>query len=122
MCNTARPIWYTIESDEFLKMLDKRYYYDEKGDMYQVVYSKDKDLIGKSLRFRSPCTCTSKDGVCAYCYGGMFEINKDLASAGAYAATKESEPLGQAILSSKHLQRHIQTQLSLMMNLIWILN
>lgn len=104
MCNTARPIWYTIESDEFLKMLDKRYYYDEKGDMYQVVYSKDKDLIGKSLRFRSPCTCTSKDGVCAYCYGGMFEINKDLASAGAYAATKESEPLGQAILSSKHLQ------------------
>lgn len=104
MCNSQRPIWYTIDSDEFLKMLDKRWYYDEKGEMHQIVYIKDKDLIGKTLRFRSPCTCTSKEGVCAYCYGGMFEINKDLVSAGAYAATKETEPLGQTILSSKHLQ------------------
>lgn len=104
MCNSQRPIWYTIDSDEFLKMLNGRWYYDEKGEMHQIIYQKDKELIGKSLRFRSPCTCTSKDGVCAYCYGRMFDINKDLASAGAYAATKESEPLGQAILSSKHLQ------------------
>lgn len=104
ICNSQRPIWYTIDSDKFLRMLDKRWYYDEMGEMHQVVYQKDKDLIGKTLRFRSPCTCNSKDGVCAYCYGGMFEINKDLASAGAYAATKESEPLGQMILSSKHLQ------------------
>lgn len=104
MCNSGRPIWYTIDSDDFLRMLDRRWYYDDRGIMHQINYHKDKDLIGKSLRFRSPCTCSSKEGVCAYCYGGMFDINKDLASAGAYAATKETEPLGQSILSSKHLQ------------------
>lgn len=104
ICNSQRPITYTIENDLFLKMLDKRYYYDKHGHMHQVNYAFDKNLIGQTLRFRSPCTCTSKDGVCAACYGGMFDINKDLASAGAYAATKETEPLGQRILSSKHLQ------------------
>ena len=61
-------------------------------------------MIGKDIPFRSPCTCASHNGICYACYGMLYNVNKDLASAGAYAATKETEPLGQAVLSSKHLQ------------------
>lgn len=103
-CNTSKPVTYFIKDDKFLKMLDRRYYYDENGDLKMLNYKRDKDLIGHHIQFRSPCTCASRDGICAYCYGGLFELNKDLYSAGAYAAMKVTEPLGQRVLSSKHLQ------------------
>ncbi len=103
-CNTVRPIWYHITNDKFLKLLDKRYYYDDLGNLHLLRYDADKHLIGQDVAFRSPCTCSSKDGVCHICYGDLFDENKDLASAGAYAATKETEPLGQMILSNKHSQ------------------
>lgn len=104
ICDSARPVYYTIEDDLFLKMLDKRYYYDEQGNMKLLNYARDKQLIGKRIGFRSPCTCTSKEGVCRACYGELFDINKDLFSQGSLAATKESEPWGQSVLSQKHSQ------------------
>lgn len=104
MCHTSKPITYHINDDKFLRMLDRRYYYDENGELKMLNYKKDKDLIGHDVMFRSPCTCASRDGICAYCYGGLFDLNKDLYSAGAYAAMKVTEPLGQRVLSSKHLQ------------------
>jgi hypothetical protein len=103
MCNSVVPVFYTIHSDLFLKLLDKRYYYD-RGEMKLLNYKKDKHLIGKTVPFRSPCTCNSDDGVCMYCYGDLFEINKDLSSPGNYSATVELENTIQAMLSLKHLQ------------------
>lgn len=105
MCDSEVPVSYTIESEEFLRILDKRYYYDDDGNMKLLDGRKDTDLIGKTIKFRSPCTCTSTEGVCKYCYGELYEINKDLFSAGCYAATKETEYLGQAVLSTKHSQQ-----------------
>ena len=104
VCRSIRPVWYLIEDEDFLKLLDKRYYYDDRGELHLLNYKKDKHLIGQEVAFRSPCTCASKEGVCCACYGKLFDDNKDLASAGAYAATKESEPLGQKVLSNKHEQ------------------
>ena len=104
ICDTILTVDYHIKDDEFLRLLDGRYYYDARGDMQLLNYKTDKHLIGKVIRFRSPVTCNSKEGVCKYCYGHMFDINKSLASAGAYASLKISEPIGQAVLSSKHSQ------------------
>ena len=103
-CDSTRPVYYFIEDDLFLKMLDKRWYYDEQGNLKMLDYLKDKDLIGKKVGFRSPCTCTSKDGVCELCYGGLFDMNSDLFSQGSLAATMLSENTGQLILKSKHEQ------------------
>ena len=103
-CNSIRPVWITIENDDMLKMYDGRYYYDTFMNEHIVDYNRDKDLIGKELPFRSPCTCASKRGICYKCYGKLHGINSELASAGAYAATKITEPMGQIVLSSKHLQ------------------
>lgn len=72
--------------------------------MQLLDYASDKHLIGKMVNFLSPCTCASDEGICKYCYGELYEINKDLFSVGSYAATKSSNPLGQLVLSSKHYQ------------------
>lgn len=103
-CNSTRPIYYTIEDETFLSLLDKRWYYDEDGQLKLLDGKRDTHLIGKRLGFRSPCTCNSKEGVCELCYGTLFDINDDLFSQGSLAATKLSEPIGQLILKSKHVQ------------------
>jgi hypothetical protein len=79
-------VYYYIKDEDFLKALDKRWYYDERGSLHLLNYKTDKDLIGKTLGFRSPCTCSSKDGVCELCYGTLFDINDDLFSQGSLAA------------------------------------
>lgn len=103
-CNSIAYVSYDIKNETILKLLDQRYYYDEKGNLKLLRYPRDKHLIGKVVNFTSPCTCNSKNGICHKCYGGLFEMNQDLFSVGSYAATKASNPLGQMVLSSKHYQ------------------
>lgn len=103
-CNSVETITYHIKDDLWLELLDKRYYYDQYGVIHLLDCKKDKHLIGKHIRFASPTTCNSKEGICKKCYGTLFDINKDLESVGSYASTKESNPLGQKVLSSKHEQ------------------
>lgn len=88
VCNSTRPIYYNIKDELFLKLLDGRTYYDEQGQEKILDGFEDKQLIGKRIGFRSPCTCTSKDGICRACYGEkLFDINMDLFSPGSFAAT-----------------------------------
>ena len=104
-CGSTHYVEYHIKTDEILEMLDKRYYI-WNGEMKLLNYTKDKHLIGKKVSFRSPCTCTCAhtEGICRTCYGALYDINKDLSSAGGFAATKNSEPIGQGFLSTKHKQ------------------
>ena len=103
-CDSIATIDYHILDDTFLKLLNGRYYYDNHGELKLLDYKKDKHLIGKIIRFRSPVTCNSDDGVCRLCYGHMFDINRTMASPGALASLKMTEPIGQGVLSSKHSQ------------------
>lgn len=104
MCNSVATVDYHILDDNFLSLLNGRFYYDSHGHLKCVDYKKDKDLIGKIVRFKSPATCCGKDGICKYCYGKLFDINSSLFSVGAIAALKESEPAQQGVLSTKHSQ------------------
>lgn len=103
-CNSANYITYHIKDKTLLELLDKRYYYDQRGNLCLLDSSRDTHLIGKKVAFTSPCTCNSHEGICHKCYGELFEMNQDLFSVGSYAATKASNPLGQKVLSSKHYQ------------------
>ena len=103
-CDSIHTISYEIKNREFLQLLDGRYFYNNKGQLCQLIADEDEDLIGKVIRFRSPMTCNSHEGVCRLCYGHMFKINQSMNSPGALASLKITEPIGQGILSSKHSQ------------------
>lgn len=103
-CDTITTIHYTINDDQFLKMLNGRWYYDTRGNLTQLNYDTDKDLIGKTIEFRSPITCSSDDGVCKCCYGHLFETNRSMFSPGVLASLKLTEKLSQGVLSAKHSQ------------------
>ena len=106
MCDSIGYLEYFIRDENFLSYLDKRYYYDAQGKMHllETKNPESKNLIGKVVRFRSPETCNSKEGICRYCYGELFDINSDLFSAGALSSVVSSMPLGQKMLSAKHTQ------------------
>lgn len=103
-CDSVVAIHYTINDDQFLKMLNGRWYYDNMGNLKQLNYERDKDLIGKTIEFKSPITCASDDGVCKYCYGHLFETNRSMFSPGVLASLKLTEKLSQGVLSAKHSQ------------------
>lgn len=86
MCDSTAFIDYKINDDLFLLMLNGRYYYDTRGEMKLLNYQTDKHLIGKVVPFRSPETCNSKEGICKYCYGHLFEQNHSMFSVGSLAA------------------------------------
>lgn len=103
-CDSETYVTYEIEDKRWLKTLNGRYYKDENGEIKCLDYKKDAHLIGKKVPFKSPCTCSDPNGICHKCYGKLYGLNSDLSSAGAFAAVKASEPIGQAILGSKHSQ------------------
>ena len=99
-CNSTRPVYYTIEDEDFLLMLDRRWYYDEDGQLKLLDGLHDKHLIGKRLGFRSPCTCNSKEGICELCYGTLFDINDDLFSQGSLAAKLPKGLTGSSLVAA----------------------
>jgi hypothetical protein len=104
-CNTANLIPISVKSDEHLLKLDGRRYKRNSRDEYHTIdYDTDKDLIGTIIWIRSPITCAAPDGICRECYGELYYTNKDLHSAGCYAAFTQLNPLVQGLLSAKHFQ------------------
>ena len=85
-CDSTFYVTYKILNQEFLKLLNGRYYYDERGLMRKLDYKTDEHLIGKVVNFLSPATCASTEGICRYCYGHLYDINKDMFSVGSLAA------------------------------------
>lgn len=101
-CGTKRPIEMTIRSKQHLKRLTGRNYRLKEQRKYQTMRGNEYHLIGASILLRSPITCAS-DHICKTCYGDLYYTNVDLESVGGFAGTEITNPLSQAILSSKHL-------------------
>jgi hypothetical protein len=104
-CRSCNPIPITVKSKTHLKNLNGRRYRFNQGDNYKIIdFDTDEDLIGQDIWIRSPITCAAPDGVCRECYGELYHTNKDLYSAGCYAAFTEFNPIVQGLLSAKHFQ------------------
>lgn len=105
-CHTRHFVRITITSEKLLKQFNNRYYrLNPRGMEYKLSYRKDKHLIGKTLYFRSPITCSSfakGRGICHKCYGELAHTNKDI-NPGKIAAEILSALYTQKMLSAKHL-------------------
>nr|DAR93246.1 MAG TPA: DNA-directed RNA polymerase subunit beta' [Caudoviricetes sp.] len=110
MCDSKAYVEYFVESQEVLNKLNDRYMIHDSNHPRDVeLITKDRtDLIGKTIKVRSPFTCNSKEGICRYCTGehtyfdnvkGPLGANMNL---GVQFVKQYIAPEGQNYLSSKH--------------------
>lgn len=107
-CHSKRAVKFEVKTKKHLQKIDKRYYVGEDGKLKVVNAKTDKHLIGTTILMRDPTTCCAKDGICHVCYGDLYYTNKDRHfNAGRFAATQIANPIGQGILSSKHMLKTV---------------
>ena len=107
VCDSKNYLKLTITDEAFLNKYTNRYYKldPERGVEYLLTPESSKDLIGKTLYFRSPCTCASAargEGICYRCYGDQAYTNNTI-NIGRIASEILSSVLTQILLSAKHL-------------------
>lgn len=104
-CNSKHFQKVEIKNEKFLERFENRYYrLNPEGVEYKLNID-DFHLIGQTLYFRSPMTCSSHsrgDGICYRCYGDLAYTNSDI-NIGQLAAELLSSALTQRLLSAKHL-------------------
>ena len=102
-CGSVNPIPITVDED-VLDMFAGRFYYEHKNSgVLKVLHETDKHLIGKTLWFRSPCTCNLNEDVCHVCYGTHALKVGDLKGGFIYTTEIMTSNVSQNVLSAKHL-------------------
>lgn len=103
-CNTVNTLAVQLKTNDHLSKYVGRHYYTDSPRHKKVLRGDEKDLIGKYIHVYSPIKCNCRHGeLCEYCYGELAETNRELNSVGTYSSVKQSEPIGQGVLSTKHL-------------------
>lgn len=102
-CGSVNKIPVVIDEME-LEMKYGRYYSETKnGIALKILQRTDKHLIGKTLWFRSPCTCNLNEDVCHVCYGTVALKVGSLKGGFLYTTQQLTKEVGQKVLSAKHL-------------------
>ena len=106
-CETTHLVKYQIKTKKHLQKLNGKYYKNDPSDPeYKYLdMSKDMDLIGSTLYFRSAATCGLENEVCGRCIGtSVPTINWDIADGfGAFQTEETTKKINQDVLSTKHL-------------------
>ncbi len=102
-CKTENLVEIKIESKSMLKRFNNRFYKKEGDKKLSLInWRENQDLIGETLLFRSPITCSSPDGgICKTCYGELIKVNPF--HIGVASILSLTQQLTQMLLSSKHL-------------------
>ena len=106
VCDTVNYEIVEIKDKNILDIYDMRWYaFNPNGVFYLLDATKDKQLIGQTLYFRSPMTCASAargDGICYKCYGDLAYVTRNN-NIGQIASELLSSVYTQTLLSAKHL-------------------
>ena len=77
-CGSVNYYSKTIKDRKDLEDMSGRWYLNEDNNHLVQLISTDYHVVGKTLKFRSPTTCASKNGICATCYGHMYTQNRNI--------------------------------------------
>ncbi len=110
-CGTTKTLRFRIPDAKTLAMLEYKNMvigHDKKTGkvLYrQIDPKKDSHLIGTEVELRSHIFCKEHGNhYCKTCYGGLAYFNEGLHT-NILAAVCLSEPIGQTVLSTKHLNK-----------------
>jgi len=106
-CDTINLLAVTMKNKDIIDMYDMRWYRETPNGVDKLLSAvRDKDrVMGRTLYFRSPMTCSSAAkgfGICYKCYGNLAYVNGNL-NIGQLAAELLSAIYTQTLLSAKHL-------------------
>ena len=103
-CGTKHMLHLTVTDGTFLHRLENKWFCERLGDPLQLIHYEDhKHLIGKKIWVRSLITCAGGDEVCHVCYGKDSHLVMNMPGMAIFNTEVYSEPVGQNILSTKHL-------------------
>jgi hypothetical protein len=109
-CGSSHTIDLTVTDEKVLKMLRYKYYVskvskDGTRTFKEIVPERDAKLIGKTIQVRSHIHCNLPEGqYCKKCYGELAYFNLGY-NTNLLAMHSLSEPIGQMVLSTKHLNK-----------------
>lgn len=102
-CGSENYYICQIKNKEDLKNMRGRWYLNEKTNTLRQLIETDYDVIGETLKFRSPAMCAGGErGICHTCYGHLASQNTNI-HAGINSALFLSESNYQLIMSVKHV-------------------
>jgi len=99
-CGTKRTLSIKIINKKMLAAFEGKL--KENG---VAISKRDKDLIGETVKIRSPLYCIAEDGICVNCYNPAFveRMNlKETAGIGLLASTSQAELLTNLTLKAAH--------------------
>lgn len=103
--------WIVKESD--LKNMLGIYYLDENTGTLKTITQNSNELIGKSIKIRSPvagCNHPDPNGICSVCAGALSLNKPTYSNAGIYFASVFFMEMSQKVLSTKHLLTTAKTE------------
>lgn len=103
-CGTKHLLHLHVTDSTFLHRLENKWFCEHLGEPLQLIhYETHKYLIGKDIWIRSLITCAGGNEVCHVCYGYDSHLVMNMPGMAIYNTEVYSEPVGQGILSTKHL-------------------
>jgi hypothetical protein len=103
-CGTKHLLSMKVTDSTFLHRLENRWFTEHLGGSLDLIhYETHRHLIGKRIWVRSLVTCAGGDEVCHVCYGRDSHLVMNMPGMAIFNTEVYSEPVGQNILSTKHL-------------------
>ena len=100
-CKTKVTVDYAVTKENY-KHLDGKYIV-ENNKLKSLNEDNLENYIGKIISMRSPFGCKYTDGICEICGGLVTQFTPDNIHIGMEATTSLMGPIGQLILSNKHI-------------------
>lgn len=103
-CGSTHYMYRTLRTEKELEHFEGMWYYDDKSKKLKDVKRDDKELLGRTLKFRydGGCMHTDPNGICETCYGKMARNVFKRTNIGSQSTTTTTEKNSQGILSNKH--------------------
>ena len=100
-CKTNVTVDYVVTKENY-KHLEGKYIIENKK-LKLLEKNNLENYIGKIISMRSPFGCKYTDGMCEICGGLVTQFTPDNIHIGMEATTSLMGPIGQLILSNKHI-------------------
>lgn len=71
-CGTTDYLDVYVNDDKKSRMLLERYFLNDKNELEKITKENMNDIIGKTIKLRSPIFCTSQK-ICHKCYGDLWK-------------------------------------------------